>query len=69
MCRSMATVPGILGLVWLRFRPNSNSKSKISVRILQRFWGSSSFPAGWGREAWALQMRLLQWNVESCLEL
>ncbi len=35
----MGTVPGIWGLVWLRFRPNSCSKSKISGRILTNFRG------------------------------
>ena len=30
LCRSAGTVPDILGLVWLSFRPKSDSKSKIS---------------------------------------
>jgi hypothetical protein len=29
VCRSVGTVPYILGLVWRRFRPKSGSKSKI----------------------------------------
>ncbi len=42
VCRSVGTVPGILGLVWPSFRPNSGSKSKISDRILKRFRGPFS---------------------------
>ncbi len=42
VCRSVGTVPGILGLVWLRFRPNSGSKSKTPVRILKSCRGSFS---------------------------
>ncbi len=33
----MGTVPGLLGLVWLRFRPKSGPKSKNSGRILESF--------------------------------
>ena len=36
-CRFVDTLPGILGLVCLRFRPNSGSKSKIPGRILKSF--------------------------------
>ncbi len=34
VCQSMGTMPGILGFVWLRFRPTSGSKSMMSRRIL-----------------------------------
>ena len=48
MCRSVGTVPCILGLVWRRFRPKSGSKSQISGRILTSFPGpSSSAESGW----------------------
>ncbi len=39
VCRSVGTVPDILGLIWPRFRPHSGSKSKISGRILQNVRG------------------------------
>ncbi len=42
LCRSVGNVPGILHLVWPRFRHDSGSKSKISRRILQSCRGSFS---------------------------
>ncbi len=39
VCRSVGTVPGILGLVWLSFRPKSGSRSKASGRIHESFRG------------------------------
>ena len=36
VCRLAGTVPGILGVAWISFSPNSDWKSKISVRILKR---------------------------------
>ncbi len=38
----VGTVPDILGLVWPIFRPNSDPKSKISIRIFKSFWGHFS---------------------------
>ncbi len=35
MCRLVGTVPDIVGLVWPSFRPKSDSKSKISGRVLK----------------------------------
>ncbi len=35
VCRSVDTVPDILGLAWPRFRAKSGSKSKIPARILK----------------------------------
>ncbi len=43
VCRSVGSVPCILGLVWRRFRLKSISKSKISGRILKNC--PSSFSA------------------------
>ncbi len=37
--RSVGTMPGILGLSWLRFRPESGSNSKISGRVLNNYRG------------------------------
>ncbi len=45
MCRFVAAVPDILGLVWLRFRPKSESKSKISGRVLTSFRGTFAQPS------------------------
>ncbi len=42
MCRSVGTGPGILGLVWLRFRPQFGSTLKIPGRILKSFRGPFS---------------------------
>ncbi len=42
VCRSVGIVPSILGLVWLRVRPKSGSKSKMSGGIFKDFRGPSS---------------------------
>ena len=49
MRRSVGTVPGILGLVWLRFRPKSGPKSKISGLSLKVFRALLAQPSAVGR--------------------
>jgi hypothetical protein len=51
VCRSVGTVPGILGLVWLRFRPHRGSKAKIAGRILKSCRGPFSAASPMGRFA------------------
>ncbi len=40
VCRSVGTLPAIVGLLRPNFKPNSGSKSKISGRILKKMVGA-----------------------------
>ncbi len=81
MCRFVATVPDILGLVWPSFCPNSGSKSQISGRILKSFralFSSAELSGGsppvilWGSHwpgVWVFFFsRLLSWQCVDCLQ-
>ncbi len=47
VCRSVRAVPCILGLIWRRFGPKPDSKSKIFGQIHQRFPGPFSSAEVW----------------------
>ena len=57
VCRSVGTVPDILGLVWPRFRTKSGSKSKIPGRFRGPFSSAELVCAGFqGRRPMFMQV-------------